>query len=242
MSWIINRDEWLKLYGLIKEHIPSLNYSMDQESTDILSELLSRHSGRITHVELFDKLKSRRLGVVVGCGGNIYRELALLTTIRDQLDFVTIAAGSTVRLLHDKGINPDVVVTDLDGDVNSLINASRRGAIVVIHAHGDNIEEVYKYTPLIQGSVIGSTQVEPRPFVYNFGGFTDGDRGLFILYHAGVTKAILVGFDFEKPHACPGKQLRSPELKKKKLEVAEMMINYLKSKGMVIKSIGEFLG
>jgi uncharacterized Rossmann fold enzyme len=57
-----------------------------------------------------------------------------------------------------------------------------------------------------------------------------------------VTKAILVGFDFEKPHACPGKQLRNPELKKKKLEVAEIMINYLKSKGMIIKSIGEFLG
>jgi len=45
--------------------------------------------------------------------------------------------------------------------------------------------------------VIGTTQSRPTNGLYNFGGFTDGDRAVFLAKHLDALKIILIGFDFE---------------------------------------------
>ena len=108
--------------------------------------------------------------------------------------FVTVVAdGATTALLHVAKAVPDVIVTDLDGVVSDIVSAQRQGSIVVIHAHGDNIEQLNSFVPDFPRA-IGSTQVEPRPNVYNFLGFTDGDRAVFLAAAMGA-KADCVGWD-----------------------------------------------
>ncbi len=110
-------------------------------------------------------------------------------------DYIKIAAGSACSLLIEKGIWPDIVVTDLDGDVRDQVEANEKGAIVVIHAHGDNMNALKEWVPRFRGQVFGTTQVEPRGNIHNFGGFTDGDRAVFLAAHFGVDRVLLQGFD-----------------------------------------------
>ena len=58
--------------------------------------------------------------------------------------------------------------------------------------------------------VIGTTQIEPISDVYNFGGFTDGDRAVFLAEHFGAKEIELVGFDFE---AAEGTKLKNKDSK-----------------------------
>ena len=90
---------------------------------------------------------------------------------------VVIAADGATEMCLDVGIIPDFVVTDLDGNYQSLIRAHLEGSIMVIHAHGDNIDKISSQVPYFSNA-IGTTQNFPLNNVYNFGGFTDGDRSV----------------------------------------------------------------
>ncbi len=109
--------------------------------------------------------------------------------------FVRIVADSATHVLIENHIKPDIVVTDLDGDALFLRKAERAGAIMVVHSHGDNVEELKKLVPTFR-RVIGSTQVMPVENVYNFGGFTDGDRCVFLADEFGAKEIVLVGMEF----------------------------------------------
>lgn len=239
MSWIVNKDEWNSVYNIVKILVPGLNYRLDQYSTDILSNKLSNMKNTISLDSFLNQLSGREQAIVIGCGENINKELnylSRLSSIRSKS--LIVVADAAVKPALEHGIIPDLVVTDLDGDLKYLLLASVLGSITVIHAHGDNINRIEKYVELYQGPVIGSTQVEPRPHVYNFGGFTDGDRALYILYHVGYRDVILVGFDLENPSNCPGKMQADIEIKKRKLEVAKIIISILTNKGLRINTIG----
>ena len=87
-----------------------------------------------------------------------------------------IAAGSACGRMMDAGFLPDILVTDLDGDIGPQIRASQEGAVTLILAHGDNTDLVRTYAPMFKGKVVLTTQNRPRGNVLCFGGFTDGDR------------------------------------------------------------------
>jgi uncharacterized Rossmann fold enzyme len=76
----------------------------------------------------------------------------------------------------------------------ALQNSEKRGAIMVVHAHGDNIDMIKKMVPKFR-KVVGTTQVMPLANVHNFGGFTDGDRAVFLAEEFGAKKVVLVGMD-----------------------------------------------
>ena len=64
------------------------------------------------------------------------------------LDFTVIAADGAAAIIMDVGIIPEVICTDLDGnseaDIEKEILACEMGSIVLIHAHGDNIDKLEK--------------------------------------------------------------------------------------------------
>ncbi len=138
-------------------------------------------------------------------------------------DAVKISAGTTTDQLVEMEIWPDVIVTDLDGNVPAQVEANAKGAIAVIHAHGDNMDELREWVPRFSPPIIGTTQNEAIPNVHNFGGFTDGDRSVFLALHFGARRIILRGFDFDHP---TGKPIINMELKKKKLRYARQLIEY----------------
>lgn len=107
-----------------------------------------------------------------------------------------IAADSALGPLIQHNIWPDIVVTDLDGYAD-LEDVSARGAIIVVHAHGNNRDRLDMVQRLL--GCIGTCQSPPPEHVHNWGGFTDGDRTVFLASWFGASRIILCGMDLGGP-------------------------------------------
>lgn len=177
----------------------------DERSASILSNLLS--GKKLSYKDDLSTMIQRKDVIVVGGGKNLEKELD-----KDFSKKVVIAADGTTSSLLAEGIVPNVVVTDLDGKIEDQISANKMGAILAIHAHGDNIEQIKRWTPKFEGKVLGTVQCKPFGALHNFGGFTDGDRAVFLAHHFGARSIKLLGFDFdnvgEKPNCDEKTKLR----------------------------------
>jgi len=146
-----------------------------------------------------DELKeiiTGRPAIVLGAGPSLAEDIIRLQEASLLDRFCLIAAdGATTGLLRVGRVLPQIVATDLDGRVEDQVLVSRGGCTVVIHGHGDNMPAMKAYVPRFKRR-IGSTQVEPKPNVYSFGGFTDGDRAAFLAVEMGASALVLVGMDF----------------------------------------------
>lgn len=132
-----------------------------------------------------------------------------------------ICSGSAVGRLVRAGYGPDMVVTDLDGDIGPQLEASASGALTLILAHGDNTDLVREYASRFTGPVVLTTQGRPYGNVFCFGGFTDGDRAVCLAREFGAGKILLYGFDFEHPNPKNG---TDPSRKLRKLSWAHRII------------------
>ncbi|MGH9999693.1 MAG: 6-hydroxymethylpterin diphosphokinase MptE-like protein, partial [Nitrososphaeraceae archaeon] len=105
----------------------------DQKAAYLLSNLIKR---KFLDPKVLDKkIKGKRI-LIIGAGPN----LDLYTSfIKKNKSYIKIVADGAVKFLIENNIKPDIVVTDLDGDLRFLIKAEKLGAIIVIHAHSDNI-------------------------------------------------------------------------------------------------------
>jgi uncharacterized Rossmann fold enzyme len=108
-----------------------------------------------------------------------------------------------------------------------------------MHTHGDNEILVKKWIREIfyLQYWVPTIQTEPYPsYLYNFGGFTDGDRALALaLEFTNPGKIIMFGFEFgkfvgkfSKPHLT--NDTEASELKLRKLKFAKEFINELTHK------------
>ncbi len=196
-------EDWKPLY---EEIVSDFGYSKesDRRAADLLLNLRGTDD--------LSPLKDME-GREVEIGGPFYS--------RTEIDF-RIAAGAALRQMIDKGVEPDLIVTDLDGDTRLQIEMNRRGIPVVIHAHGDNIELIKTWSERFDGMVIATCQCEPPgEGIHNFGGFTDGDRAAFLADHFDAENVVLNGWDFENPYGGNG------EIKEKKLRWAEKLLKRL---------------
>jgi hypothetical protein len=133
-----------------------------------------------------------------------------------------LCAGSAVGRLMDSGIVPDMVFTDLDGDIEPQIRASSEGAITFIHAHGGNQDLITAYAGSFKGPVVLTTQSVPDLVVFDYGGFTDGDRAVCFADHFGAREIRLLGFDYDHPMPKEGSD---PQIKLRKLSWAKKIIS-----------------
>lgn len=178
----------------------------DEEAAEILSGLLSGLKGPWERpgkepLERVRDLINGRTVVVCGNAPSLFSELSCL----DEAEYSCfIAADGASAVILKKGKVPDIVVTDLDGDPSALLEASRLGSTMVVHAHGDNLDALRAYVPLFKEPV-GTTQSRPLENVHNFGGFTDGDRCVFLAKSLGASRVKLIGFDFYDPRVTPRK-------------------------------------
>lgn len=134
-------------------------------------------------------------GKVVTVAGNGPRLVQELSRAKGLL--VTADEATTVAL--EKGLTPAALVTDLDGTVEDQVRANADGAIAFVHGHGDNGPAVRKWAPRFTGRTVATTQSKPKGRLQDFGGFTDGDRAVFLADHFGAEEIRLVGWDFEHP-------------------------------------------
>ena len=161
--------------------------------------------------------------MVIGAGPSLEQNIIF---IKKNRKFVKIVSDGAVQALIENNIKPDIVVTDLDGNQSFLQKAEKIGALMVVHAHGDNIEILQNLSRFRH--VIGSTQVMPVKDVYNFGGFTDGDRSVFLAEEFGAKEIILIGMDFGIHIGKYSKEMvENIDLKKRKLKLVNACLKYL---------------
>lgn len=205
--------EWEPHYRRIVKEF-GFSIEDDERSARTLAKICSKKD-----VCLLECLR-RKVGeevTILGDGPDLELELR-----RQELKGTLIAAdGATSTLMHVLGRIPDIIVTDLDGDVADQISANAQGAVVVVLAHGDNEATVRRYVPWFTGPITPTTQARPFDGVYNFGGFTDGDRAVMLARHMGATRLHLRGFDMADPRPKVG---RDRAIKLKKLEIARELI------------------
>lgn len=204
-EWDVYYREILEDFGFSREE--------DERSARILDAKLA---GRRIDPEELRTLFADQEVTIAGNGANLAAELKAIGR-------PLVAADEATSVLGGAGHRPDVIVTDLDGSVEDQIAANAEGTVVVVHAHGDNIPAVERWAPRFAGPVIATTQSRPFGRVYNFGGFTDGDRAAFLAASLGAASLLLLGFDFERPSP----KDPDPATKKRKLDWAYILLETL---------------
>jgi uncharacterized Rossmann fold enzyme len=208
-------EEWEPIYNLILEDM-HFDRLYDERSARLLSKMLEMKAlKKIPDVVEIDVLRNAIQGKDVLVCGKAPRLKDDIKNI-DLKKYVVMAADGATSILLNAGITPGIIVTDLDGNMDDEALANEKGAIMVVHAHGDNIDALSAEVPKLK-RVIGTTQSKPLKNVYNFGGFSDGDRSVFLAREMGAKSITLIGFDFNDVNVTP--------LKKKKLMWAEKLID-----------------
>ncbi|MDD1723589.1 MAG: DUF115 domain-containing protein [Methanospirillum sp.] len=199
-------EEWEPLYREICDYF-CFDPAEDEKAARVLSTLTGTDSSSL----LRDAIAGKTVTVCGNAPG-----------LHDQLDGISgciIAADAASGVLLSHGITPRVIVTDLDGIDEYAVDLNRKGTILVVHAHGDNIPRLDAWIPRFPGPLVCTTQGKPFLHVHNFGGFTDGDRAVFMAYEMGAGEVVLAGFDCGDPEVTP--------IKKGKLLWAKRLLSLL---------------
>jgi 2-amino-4-hydroxy-6-hydroxymethyldihydropteridine diphosphokinase len=212
---------WHKKY---QEILNEFNYDRIREirSARILNSLLKTRFG-LNRLER--KIKNKTV-FVIGAGPSLRSSLPYIKKFKN---FTKIVADGATQALIENNIVPDIVVTDLDGNMEFLRKSSESKSIMIVHAHGDNINRLpyaisFKYC-------LGTTEDNPFRKIRNFGGFTDGDRCVFLANHFGASKIILIGMDFGTHIGKYSKVgIHNKSLKLKKLKKGKLLLEWLASK------------
>jgi uncharacterized Rossmann fold enzyme len=225
----IDLNTWWPRYQSI---IDQFGYSItaDQKAADLLSEYIKYVALPLRAAR--EKVQGKNI-VVCGAGPSITQNLEyVVTNITFENTVIFAADGATTACLEYRLV-PDFIITDLDGKMEDIIAAQHQGAIVIVHAHGDNIKALEQWVPrLKQSQSMGSTQARPQPEVHNLGGFTDGDRCVFWAEGLHAKNIALIGMDlgnvigkYSKPEL--DQNVMATPLKQQKLMVAKELLTWL---------------
>lgn len=207
-----------------KKILKEFNYNgkRDFEAAKFLNAIL-KTSFPIKKLE--EKIKGKTV-FVIGAGPSLDSSIG---SIKKFPNVTKIVADGATKALLQNNITPDVVVTDLDGNIEFLKKASVMDSIMVVHAHGDNIEKLLLV--LNFKNCLGTTEGKPFDKIRNFGGFTDGDRSVFLAEYFDAKKVILFGMDFGNRVGRYSKEGKfDRQMKLKKLRKGKMLVEWIASK------------
>ena len=132
--------EWFPYYQEIREQF-GYSTERDQEAAKVLSYMTRRKA--LDLKVLRKKIHGKKV-MVIGAGVNLE---ASISYIKKNRNCTKIVANGAVQAVLEHRIKPDIVVTDLDGNQLFLKKADKLGAVMVVHAHGDNIPVMNKIVP-----------------------------------------------------------------------------------------------
>lgn len=212
---------WKSKYSQIRKQF-GYSKKEDFESALLLNFILKQSTPL---KEIQSKIQEKTV-FVIGAGPSLSSGIPYLKKFKKT---TKIVADSAVKIILENKILPDIVITDLDGDETSLKRIGKTNSIIVVHAHGDNIDKL----PLVSGfkKCVGTTQTEPVGQIQNFGGFTDGDRCVFLAEQFNPKNIILFGMDFGKVIGKHSKTKKSTkQIKLKKLKKGKELLEWVSSK------------
>ena len=174
----------------------------------------------------FQELISGKVVFVIGAGPSLSKSLSYIKRCKNV---TKIVADGAVQALLEKNIMPDILVTDLDGDLKSIKKIGKTKIPIIVHAHGDNFDKLDIVKDF--SNVSGTTQTKKFGKIENFGGFTDGDRCVFLGEFFGAKKIVLIGMDFGQEIGKYSKQkVTNRKIKLKKLKFGKKILEWFASK------------
>lgn len=182
--------EWTQRY---LELVRELDIRIADDNT--ASVLLDRLIGKRQFTRLESIIKNRPV-LILGPGPSLEMDMQKIKDYGLSKKFIYAAVDGAVYIMRQHKIVPHINVTDLDGDLDSIIWANKHGTVTVIHAHHDNIKQIHEVVPDIKGSVMGVTRGKPYGNIGNFGGFTDADIAAHIIERHKPKMIILAGLDY----------------------------------------------
>jgi len=215
--------EW---YPRIVE-ILQLNPKEDKKAALLLEKTAENLLLDLNAIE--EKLSSKP-SLIVGAGPSLPLDLrqAISSGLTKKVNI--IAADGAANALLEAGLTPDAIVTDLDGLAPEDLAKIPEKTLIVIHAHGDNQDKLSSLK--LKRKIVGTAQVDPPPKLHNFGGFTDGDRAVFIveaicspiIFLAGMDLGEIIG-KYSKPWL--KNDVPADRRKKLKLFIAKKLLEWL---------------
>lgn len=225
---MLTLDEWLKIYEDIAKRL-RLSPIEDERAAEMLNVLIRNRGLEPSQIK---PLIIGKHAIIVGAGPSVIEDLEGLKRIkRENLVFIT-CDGATKAFMEVFETHPDIIVTDLDGYLKEQVLCSKSGSIAIVHAHGDNKTEIATYVPKLE-KVMGTTQVKPKEKVFNFGGFTDGDRAVYIAGYFKPKSITLVGMNLEEEVGKFSKPIIFDRTKKiQKLKIAKELLELFAKKNI----------
>ena len=214
LGWATRYNEIVNDFGYSKKK--------DIQSSRLLDSLLSRKT-RITELK---KLIENESVFIIGAGPSL---LSCIPIFKKYNKITKIVADGATRALIENNLKANIVVTDLDGNIPVLKRVGKTNTIMVVHAHSDNLEKLYIAKNFKK--CIGTTQAKPFGKIHNFGGFTDGDRCVFLANHFKARKIILFGMDFGTTIGSFSKtRIANKDIKIRKLRRGKKLLEWLAQK------------
>lgn len=177
---------WEELYGYILTNL-GLDRDKDYYSCRVLDSLLS------ARIDVVEESRKRLIELIEGKTVVVVGDSPGFSCPESRGD-VLIAADASFEKCLEKGVVPDIVTTDLDGVTPSSLRI--RDTLFVVHAHGDNAEYLERLVPEVRGLLLGTAQYKCSYRVEMPGGFTDGDRAVFLAYYYRARRVYLYSFSF----------------------------------------------
>ena len=194
----------------------------DLVSAKKLNLLLKRKNSK----KEFENIIKGKTVFVIGAGPSLSKSLK---HIRKSKNIIKIVADGAVKALLEKNIRPDILVTDLDGDIESIKKIGKTKIPIIVHAHGNNSNRLEIVKKL--SNVTGTTQTREFGKLKNYGGFTDGDRCVFLAEYFNASKIVLIGMDFGRKIGKYSKhRVINRKTKLKKLKSGKMIIEWFATK------------
>ena len=194
----------------------------DLNSAKKLNSLLKRNSSK----KEFQKRIHGKTVFIIGAGPSLTKSLR---HIKKSKNVTKIVADGAVRALIEKNIKPDILVTDLDGDFKSIKKIGKTKIPIIVHAHGDNFDKLEIVREF--SNITGTTQTKKIGKLENFGGFTDGDRCVFLAEYFNAKKIVLIGMDFgQKIGKYSKHRIVNRKVKIKKLKFGKKIIEWFGTK------------
>ncbi|HDD36154.1 MAG TPA: hypothetical protein ENF50_01620, partial [Archaeoglobus veneficus] len=125
-------EEWYKFYDQILKDF-GFSREEDERAAKIMHKL--GKNKLLDQSVLENKIKGKSVAIV---GGAI-----------EDFEFnedLVISSGKAVVKIIDK-VTPQIHVTDMEEEDGLLINLEKNGCILVLHAHGDNINRIKSVVP-----------------------------------------------------------------------------------------------
>lgn len=230
---------WLTWQPLYQEVATDLGLSIPKDYTIAEKyKILVNQSHKNGFTSILEKIYSlkKEKSWIFGAGPSLEQDFTIFQdNYSPEHDLVVGVDGACLFLL-EKEIYPDIIFSDGDGSLEALLTCIQHGSMIVLHAHGDNFTIISDFFPKVQNyTVLPTVQTEPyEPYLYNFGGFTDGDRAISaILEWFKQITILLLGFTFGKiqgRYSKPNKlkeDAEASEFKQKKLTFAKRYIAIL---------------